>query len=133
MRIESTWLTLLLLLGSHVTLSQETKSSPPPSRKDPERIYTAKEVDIKARVKPVTDSPQPGRDCFEHDYPREVILKVVLHKSGVVTDVTLVKKSGCSYDKDAIRVARTIEFQPAKKDNEDVSQYLTLQFAYEKP
>ena len=40
----------------------------------------------------------------------------------VVTDVTLVKKSGCSYDKDAIRVARKIEFQPAKKNGQDVSQ-----------
>ncbi len=41
-----------------------------------------KEVDVKAKVKAPGDAPQPGRDCFEFDYPRKVILKVVLHKSG---------------------------------------------------
>ena len=133
MRIRFIWLALLLLLGSHATQPQQPTPSPSPSPKVQDRIYTAKEVDVKAKIRQTNDAPQPGRDCFEFDYPRVVVLKVVLHKSGIVSDVTLVKKSGCSYDKDAIRVARKIKFEPAKKDGEDVSQYLTVEYAYEKP
>ena len=133
MKFRLLWLTLLLLLGLHTTHAQQPQSTPSPSPKDQDRIYTAKEVDVKAKIRQATDTPQPGRDCFEFDYPRVVILRVVLHKSGVVSDVTLVKKSGCSYDKDAIRVARKIKFEPAKKDGQDVSQYFTVQYQYAKP
>ncbi len=133
MRIRFIWLVLLLFLSSHATQAQQPTPTPSPSPKVQDRIYTAKEVDVKAKIKQTTDAPQPGRDCFEFDYPRVVVLKVVLHKSGIVSDVTLIKKSGCSYDKDAIRVARKIKFEPAKKDGQDVSQYLTVQYAYEKP
>lgn len=132
MRIRFMWLVLLfLMVGSLGTHAQKPKLTPAP--KDQDRIYTAKEVDVKAKIKRPTDMPQPGRDCFDFDYPRRVVLKVVLHKSGVVSDVTLVKKSGCSYDKDAMRVARKIEFVPAKKDGQDVSQYLTVEYEYGKP
>jgi TonB family protein len=133
MGIRFSCLTLVLLLGLYATHAQQPKPTPSPSPKDQDRIYTAKEVDVKAKIKQTTDTPQPGRDCFEFDYPRVVLLRVVLHKSGVVSDVTLVKKSGCSYDKDAIRVARKIRFEPAKKNGQNVSQYLMVQYAYEKP
>ena len=116
MRIRFIWLVLLLFLSSHATQAQQPTPTPSPSPKVQDRIYTAKEVDVKAKIKRTTDAAQPGRDCFEFDYPRVVVLKVVLHKSGIVSDVTLVKKSGCGYDKDAIRVARKIKFEPAKKD-----------------
>jgi TonB family protein len=132
MRISFICLVLLLfLVGSFATHAQQ--ATPTPSPEDQDRIYSAKEVDVKAKLRPTTDVPQPGRDCFELDYPRVVVLKVVLRKSGVVSDVTLVKKSGCSYDKDAIRVAGKIKFEPARKHGQDVSQYLTVEYAYEKP
>ena len=127
------WLTLLVLFWSPTALIQNPQPTPTPSPTVQDRIYTAKEVDVKAKVKPLTNTPQPGRDCIDLDYPREVTLKVVLHKSGVVTDVFLVKKSGCSYDQDAIRVARKIKFEPAQKNGQAVSQYLVVQYAYERP
>jgi TonB family protein len=132
MRIKFIWLTLVLLLSLHATHAQQPKPTPSPSPKDQDRIYQAKEVDVRAKIKQTTEAPQPGRDCFEFAYPRVVVLKVVLHKSGIVSDVTLVRKSGCSYDKDAIRVARKIKFEPAKKNGQDVSQYLTVEYEYEK-
>lgn len=128
MKTGFTWLMMLSLLSLHAHAQQPT-----PSPKDQDRIYTAKEVDVKAKIKQATDTPQPGRDCFEFDYPRVVVLRIVLHKSGVVSDVKLMKKSGCSYDKDAIRVARKIHFEPARKHGQDVSQYLTIQYEYAKP
>jgi TonB family protein len=133
MKIRFIWLTLVLLLGLHATHAQQPTPTPSPSPKNQDRIYKAKEVDVKDKIKRTTNMPQPGRDCFEFNYPHVVVLKVVLHKSGIVSDVTLVKKSGCSYDKDAIRVARKIEFEPAKKDGQDVSQYLIVEYEYGRP
>jgi TonB family protein len=129
MKIKFILLILVLLLGLQAAHAQQSKSTP--SNQD--RIYTVKEVDVKAKIKRPADTPQPGHDCLEFDYPRVVVLKVVLHKSGIVSDVAIIKKSGCSYDNDAIRVAHKIEFVPAKKDGQDVSQYLTVEYAYEKP
>ena len=129
MKIRFILLILVLPLGLPATHAQQPK--PTPTNQD--RIYTVKEVDVKAKIKRPADTPQPGHDCLEFNYPRVVVLKIVLHKSGIVSDVTLVKKSGCSYDRDAIRVARKIEFVPAKKDGQDVSQYLMVEYAYEKP
>jgi TonB family protein len=132
MKTRFIWLMMLFLLSLHAHAQQPTPT-PSPSPKGQERIYTAKEVDVKAKIKQATGTPQPGRDCFEFDYPRVVVLEIVLHKSGVVSDVKLIKKSGCTYDKDAIRVARKMEFEPAKKNGQDVSQYLTVQYEYAKP
>ena len=132
MKTRFIWLMMLSLLSLRAHAQQPTPA-PSPSPKGQDKIYTAKEVDVKAKIKQTTDTPQPGHDCFEFDYPRVVVLKIVLHKSGVVYEVKLIKKSGCSYDKDAIRVARKIQFEPAKKNGQDVSQYLTVQYEYAKP
>ena len=132
---------ILVMFSLSASQAQESKPSPSPSPPDSEkkepakdRIYSGKEVDVKAKIKPSPrDVPQPGRDCDEFDFRLMAVLKVVLHKSGTVSEVNLIRGSRCSFDKDAIRVARKIKFEPALKDGEPVSQYLTVEYHYGKP
>ena len=128
----------LLVIGMHTSRAQESKPSPSPSesqKNEPakDRVYSGKEVDVKAKIKPQpNDVPQPGRDCDEFDYRLRAVLRVVLHKSGIVSEVTLVKGSGCSFDREAIGVARRIKFEPALKDGQPVSQYLQVEYEFKK-
>lgn len=131
---------MLLVIILHAALAQESKPAPSPSpsesqKNEPpeDRVYSGKEVDVKAKIKPQPDDvPQPGEDCYEFNYRLRAVLKVVLRKSGIVTDVRLVKGSGCSFDKEAIRVAGRIRFEPAIKDRQPVSQYLQVEYEFKR-
>ena len=105
--------------------SQERKSQDA----DEGHVYTAKEVDVKAKFTNKTEHlPEVGRDC-----PREglVRLRIVLHKSGRVTEVTIIKGTGCSFDEAAVEAARKLKFTPAVKAGESVSQYQTVEYGYQ--
>ena len=131
-------LVVLLIMNLNAAPAQESKPTPSPSesqKNEPEedKVYSSKEVDVKARIKrQPNDIPQPGRDCDEFDHRLRAVLRVLLHKSGIVTGVNLVKGSGCSFDKEAIRVARRIRFEPARKDGQPVSQYLQVEYESKK-
>lgn len=131
-------LIMLLVLNLNATPAQESKPTPTPSetQKDEpaqDKVYSAKEVDVKAKIRPqLNDVPQPGRDCDDFDYRLRAVLKVVLHKSGIVSQVTLVKGSGCSFDQEAIAVAGRIKFEPARKDGQPVSQSLQVEYEFKK-
>lgn len=57
--------------------------------------------------------------------------KVTLDKSGVVTDVVLIKASGCdSFDQAAMRAAKKIEFEPAQVDGVAITQVKTFEYVY---
>jgi len=128
----------LLVMGLHARQAQEAKPSPSPSesqKNEPakDKVYSAKEVDVKAKVKPEPNNyAQPGRDCDEFDYELRTVLRAVVNKSGAVSEVVLVKKSGCSFDQDAIRVARKTKFEPARKDGQPVSQYVQMEYEFKK-
>ena len=58
-------------------------------------------------------------------------LKVTFDKSAKITDVLVVISSGCSgFDKNAIRAARRIKFEPAIKDGEAITQVMTFEYTY---
>ena len=96
-----------------------------------DRIYSAKEVDVKAKITRLWEQPpSPGTDC-----PRRMRLFVAVHavlrRSGDVTQVELIKESGCdSYDKDVMKVVRTVKFTPALKDGLPVSQHQRFEFEH---
>ena len=93
-----------------------------------EVIYTASEVDVKAKITNKMDNlPEVGSDC-----PRAgmVTLRIILHKSGKVTEVTIIKGMGCSYDKATVEVARKFKFTTAVKDGQQVSQYQIFEYRY---
>ena len=128
-------ISILVLLAVAVNFAQDRKASPSPTPQECEkddgndRVYTAKEVDVKAKVKNRLDNPpQPGSDC-----PRgsaRVVLRAVLHKSGKVTGVKLIKRMFCSYDQQAIEAVRKFKFTPAIKDGHPVSQYADIEYEY---
>jgi TonB family protein len=128
----------VLFVGHSAILAQTNKPSPSPSpaaegREKPEpaedRVYSAKEVDLKAKViRPLDNTPAPGSDCRSRRRLL-VVVRAVLHKSSDVRQVELVEKSGCkSYDEDAVRAVGKMKFTPALKDNRQVSQYQVFQF-----
>ena len=98
---------------------------------DEDKVYSAKEVDVKAKViRPLENQPQPGTDC-NNRMRLVVTVRAVLHKSGEVKEVELIRESRCnSYDKDAVRAVGRMKFIRALKDNRFVSQYQVFEFQY---
>ena len=117
---------------------KDSSPTPAPEQREKEegaedRIYSAKEVDVRAKViRLLDDPPTPGSDCRGR-LSLLVIVRSVLRKSGKVTEVELVRGSGCStYDTDAIRTVQNVKFNPALKDDQPVSQYQRFAYRYER-
>lgn len=96
------------------------------NRANDDRVYTEKEVDIKADFAKLEGSPQFTSDCPDSV---SITLRAILHKSGKVTEVTLIKSSGCSFDEESVKAIRKLKFILAKKDGRSVSQYLDVEYA----
>ncbi len=130
-----------VFFAASVPILAQTKNpspspSPTPQEREKEeatedRIYTGKEVDVKAKViRPLENTPNPGTDCRSR-MRLVVVVSAVLHKSGDVRQVELVEESGCnSFDEDAVRSVRKMKFTTALKDNRPVSQYIVFKFQY---
>ena len=97
-----------------------------------ERVYKSAEVDQKAvfdQRANLKNSPTGG-DCEGQDRD-QVRLRVVLHSSGKVTEVKVLKKAECkTFEERAIRAAKTTRFKPARKDGVAVSQYSIIEYNY---
>jgi TonB family protein len=109
--------------------------TPPPLQErdtqeaEDDRVYAYSEVDVKAKItNKMENLPEPGKDCPSH--AGLVRLKVILHKSGRVAEVTIIKGMGCSYDEAAVEAARKFKFTPAVKGGERVSQYQIFEYQY---
>ena len=89
-------------------------------------VYAGKDVDVKAVI---TSKPRPlnGRGCPSN---ASATLRVVLHKSGKVTGIKVVKQANCRLDRSSVEEAGRLEFEPARKGGAPVSQYATLRFTY---
>lgn len=142
--------TLFLLLLSESAFAQSgrnrVKKTPPPppaaleprietepqaEKSDEDKIYSSKEVDVQAKfTKRVTKFPSGHqKGCPTNGTVR---VRAVLHKSGKVTEATIIKGLGCNYDKDAVELVLKLKFVPAMKNGQPVSQYVTIVFDYKK-
>jgi TonB family protein len=113
------------LTSSLISRQQKQKSS------DEDKVYSSKEVSEKAVIKSrpeVQLNPYAIQDCPKQG---SAVVKMVLHKSGKVKDVKLVRPMSCGFDKLAAEAARKIKFIPARKDGAPVSQYFMVEYAYE--
>ena len=94
-------------------------------------VYTAKEVNKKAKITNMKKlDPSllgPSSDC-----PNEsnVALRVILRKSGEVTDIKILRPMRCSFDEKAVKTVKKIKFTPAIKDGAPVSQYLDIEYRH---
>jgi TonB family protein len=94
-----------------------------------ERILSAKEVD--ARVV-INAKPKPGytREARRNGIQGFVVFKVLLSGDGKVSRVRVVKGLPGGLTENAIRAACKIEFKPAMKDGQPVSQWLTVEYVF---
>ena len=94
-----------------------------------DHVYSSNEVDVKAKItNKMENLPEPGKDCPAR--AGLVRLKIILHKSGNVTEVTVLRGLGCSYDEASVAAARKFKFTPAVKDGKQVSQYQIFEYQY---
>lgn len=91
-----------------------------------DKVYFAREVTRRAVIEEKRE-PDTSSECPDRGVVR---VRVVLHKSGKVTEVKFIRKMSCGFDKNVREAARTIKFIPAMKDGAAVSQYATLEYVY---
>lgn len=94
--------------------------------------YDEDEVTTKAVInsKP---PPEYTEEARQNHVQGTVVLKVILTKSGGVTDINVVKGLPYGLTEKAIAAATRIKFEPAVKDGHPVSQYTTIEYEFEIP
>jgi protein TonB len=98
---------------------------------DPPEVagFTPKEVDVKAEI---TARPEPGytREARRAGIQGNVVLKVLLLPNGKLDRVRVVRRVPYGLTENAIRAACEIKFKPAVKAGKEVSQWVTLEYAF---
>ena len=98
---------------------------------DPPEVagFSPKEVDVKAEI---TAKPNPGytREARRVGVQGVVTLKVLLLGDGKLDRVRVVRRLPFGLTENAIRAACEIKFKPAMKAGKEVSQWVTLQYAF---
>lgn len=103
-----------------------TSVSPVRAQANADKVYTVDQVDVPAKIKTKLENfPEQPSDC---PAKLHVTLQIVLRKSGNVTDVTVIKSSGCSYDQEAVKAVQKLKFDPAIKGDQQVSQYVNFEY-----
>jgi TonB family protein len=93
------------------------------------RPFKQNEVTRKALI---TFKPEPGftEDARKNNVTGVVRLRAILHASGGVTGISVVKGLPDGLTEKAIAAARQIKFTPAEKDGHSVSQYVVLEYNF---
>ena len=91
--------------------------------------FSPKEVDVKAEI---TAKPDPvyTREARRFGAQGAVTLKVLLLANGKIDRVRVVRRLPFGLTENAIRAACEIKFKPAMKAGKEVSQWVTLQYAF---
>ena len=110
------------------TTSFSTHQSPSPS--DEDKVYSSKEVTVKAIIKSRPEARYTPTTIDECPEKGSALIRMILHKSGKVKDVKLSRGMSCKFDSLAAMAARRIKFVPAQKDGVRVSQYFMVEYAY---
>jgi TonB family protein len=95
----------------------------------PGSILSSKEVDSRAVI---VTKPKPGytRDARRVGVQGYVILKVALSSNGKIDRVRVVRGLPGGLTENAIRAACKIEFRPALKAGQPVSQWLNVEYVF---
>lgn len=96
---------------------------------DGERIYTGREIDVKARL---LAKPEP---TYTEKARREgisgvVVLRTVFSATGEVTNIRVVSGLPHGLTEQAIKSAKKIKFTPAMKDGKPVSMWMQLEYNF---
>jgi protein TonB len=93
------------------------------------RPFRQNEVTRKALI---TFKPEPGftEEARKNNVTGVVRLRAVLHASGGIQSISVVKGLPDGLTEKAISAARQIRFTPAEKDGRAVSQYVVLEYNF---
>jgi len=93
------------------------------------RPFKQNEVTRKALI---TFKPEPGftEEARKNNVTGVVRLRAILHASGGVQSISVVKGLPDGLTEKAISAARQIRFTPAEKDGRSVSQYVVLEYNF---
>ncbi|HJQ33377.1 MAG TPA: energy transducer TonB [Pyrinomonadaceae bacterium] len=96
---------------------------------DYSRPFRQNEVTRKALI---TFKPEPGftEEARKNNVTGVVRLRAILHSSGGVQGISVVKGLPDGLTEKAIAAARQIRFTPAEKDGHPVSQYVVLEYNF---
>jgi TonB family protein len=94
-----------------------------------ERIVPLKEVDTRAAV---TEKPKPAytKEGRRNGIQGFVTLKVLLSANQRISRIRVVKGLPAGLTENAIRAACKIEFRPAMKDGQPVSQWIIAEYVF---
>ena len=94
-----------------------------------EIVVSAKEADVRALI---TAKPKPSytKEARRNGVQGFVTLKVLLSARGKVARIRIVKGLPAGLTENAIRAACRIEFKPAMKNGQAVSQWLTAEYVF---
>jgi TonB family protein len=93
------------------------------------RAFRSNEVTARAII---TSKPDPGytEEARKNNVSGVVRLRVLLHASGLVTNIHVVKGLPDGLSERAIASARATAFRPAQKDGRTVSQWVLLEYNF---
>ena len=94
-----------------------------------ERVLSAKEVDTRAAI---SSKPKPSytKEARRNGVQGFVVLRVLLSGDGKISRIKVVKGLPAGLTANAIRAACKMEFKPAVKDNQPVSQWVTAEYVF---
>jgi TonB family protein len=94
-----------------------------------EKIYTAKEVDVKARI---TDKPPAGytEEAKKNEISGSVILNAALSSTGEIIRIRVVLGLPFGLTERAIAAARKLKFTPAMKEGKPVSMWMQVKYDF---
>jgi TonB family protein len=120
-------LSLLLIIFFAASIVAQNEESNPSEDSCAKPIYTRKDVSRPAKItsKPEPDIPEEAR---VKQVKGRVVLTVVLCRTGKVTDIVVVEGLPYGVTEKMIENARQIEFIPAEKDGQPVSQEQRMEY-----
>ena len=98
---------------------------------DPPEVsgFAPKEVDVKAEIL-TRPEPRYTREARRAGVQGNVVLKVLLLANGKIDRIRVVRRVPFGLTENAIRAACEIKFKPAIKAGKEVSQWVTLEYAF---
>lgn len=124
--LKSTCLSVLTVMFAAAALAQ-TPTPTPGSTECSFQILRGSEVDKKVKIR---NKPEPHfttRDREKHK-SQVITLTAVFCGSGAVTNIRVTKGLSDAMDEEAIKAARKIQFTPAEKNGQKVSQVLGVAY-----
>jgi TonB family protein len=122
-------ITLLLTLAVAAPTLGQSPGGAAEDEKCGGRIYEPKEVSQRPKFGPRI-SPDVTPEALAHAVRGRVVLSAVLCRTGKVTDVQVIQGLPFGMTEKVIEAARQIEFQPAEKNGQQVSEIIKLEYDF---